>query len=47
MKDTVPSGKAGMNSERRLPPRVQELFGVAHEDLLALSVGVGLGVLAE
>ena len=37
--------------ERALPPRVQEalgeLVGSAREGLLALSVGVGLGVLAE
>jgi transposase-like protein len=37
--------------ELALPPRVQEalgqLFGAAKEGLLALSVGVGLGVLAE
>ena len=37
--------------ERALPPRVQEalreLVGSAKEGLLALSVGVGLGVLAE
>jgi hypothetical protein len=40
-----------MHTERPLPPRVQEalgeLVGVAQEGLLALSVGVGLGVLAE
>jgi hypothetical protein len=39
-----------MNTERPLPPRVQEalgeLVGVAQEGLLAHSVGVGLGVLA-
>src|SRR4051794_41389425 len=38
-------------AELALPPRVQEalgeLVGVAREGLLALSVGVGLGVLAE
>ena len=37
--------------ERPLPPRVQEalgeLVGAAKEGLMALSVGVGLGVLAE
>jgi hypothetical protein len=37
--------------ESALPPRVQEalgqLVGSAKEGLLALSVGVGLGVLAE
>ncbi len=51
MKETVPAGKASMNTERPLPPRVLEalgeLVGVAQEGLLALSVGVGLGVLAE
>ena len=51
MKETVPAGKAGMQMEHALPPRVQEalgeLVGVAQEGLLALSVGVGLGVLAE
>jgi len=37
--------------ELALPPRVQEalgqLVGAAKEGLLALSIGVGLGVLAE
>ena len=51
MNETVPAAKAGMNAERALPARVQEalgeLVGVAQEGLLALSVGVGLGVLAE
>lgn len=51
MKENVPAGKADMNTQRPLPPRVQEalgeLVGVAREGLLALSVGVGLGVLAE
>jgi transposase-like protein len=51
VKETVPAGKAGMNTERPLPPAVQEalgeLVGVAQEGLLALSVGIGLGVLAE
>jgi putative transposase len=51
VKDKVSAGKAGMHTERPLPPRVQEalgaLVGVAREGLLALSVGVGLGVLAE
>ena len=51
MKETVPAGKADMQMEHALPPRVQEalgeLVGVAQEGLLALSVGVGLGVLAE
>ncbi len=51
MKETVPSEQAVTRRERPLPPRVQEalgeLVGVAQEGLLALSVGVGLGVLAE
>jgi len=51
VKHTVPAAKAGMNTERPLPARIQEalgeLVGVAQEGLLALSVGVGLGVLAE
>lgn len=51
MKKTVSSGEAGVASGAVLPPRVQEalgeLVGVAREGLLALSVGVGLGVLAE
>jgi len=51
VKETVPAGKADMQMEHALPPRVQEalgeLVGVAQEGLLALSVGVGLGVLAE
>ena len=46
-KETVSLGPA----EAVLPPRVQEalgqLVGAAKEGLLALSVGVGLGVLAE
>ncbi len=49
--ETVPAAKADTHAERPLPPRVQEalgeLVGVAQEGLLALSVGVGLGVLAE
>src|SRR2546425_7097260 len=51
---TVPAAKvvtAEDAVEEPLPPRVQEalgeLVGVAKEGLLALSVGVGLGVLAE
>jgi transposase-like protein len=48
--ETVPLGQVGAE-ERALPPRVQEalgeLVGSAKEGLLALSVGVGLGVLAE
>ena len=47
---TVMLGQVG-TSELVLPPRVQEalgqLVGSAREGLLALSVGVGLGVLAE
>jgi transposase-like protein len=47
---TVSPGQVGM-CELALPPRVQEalgrLVGAAREGLLALSVGVGLGVLAE
>src|SRR5881628_2210420 len=49
--DTVPCGGAVTAAEAVLPARVQEalgqLVGVAKEGLLALSVGVGLGVLAE
>src|SRR5207253_10204728 len=51
---TVPAAKvvtAEDAVEEPLPPRVQEalgqLVGAAKEGLLALSVGVGLGVLAE
>jgi hypothetical protein len=48
---TVSVGPAGLASEAVLPARVQEalgeLVGSAREGLLALSVGVGLGVLAE
>ncbi len=51
MKETVPSKQAVTRGEHPLPPRVQEalgeLVGVAQEGLLALSVGLGLGVLAE
>jgi putative transposase len=47
---TVSLGQVG-REERALPPRVEEalgeLVGSAKEGLLALSVGVGLGVLAE
>jgi len=50
VKKTVSPAQAGMD-EIALPLRVQEalgqLVGVAREGLLALSVGVGLGVLAE
>jgi transposase-like protein len=48
--ETVSLGQVGQE-ELALPPRVQEalgeLVGSAREGLLALSVGVGLGVLAE
>jgi transposase-like protein len=48
--ETVSREQVG-SSELALPPRVQEalgqLVGAAKEGLLALSVGVGLGVLAE
>ena len=48
---TVPVAQAATAPEAVLPARVQEalgeLVGAAKEGLLALSVGVGLGVLAE
>ena len=48
---TVSLAQAVTASEAVLPARVQEalgeLVGAAREGLLALSVGVGLGVLAE
>jgi putative transposase len=48
---TVSAGQAVVGPETVLPVRVQEalgeLVGAAKEGLLALSVGVGLGVLAE
>jgi putative transposase len=48
---TVSVAQAATAQEAVLPARVQEalgeLFGAAKEGLLALSVGVGLGVLAE
>ncbi len=52
MKETTVSlAPAGVAAEAVLPARVQEalgeLVGAAREGLLALSVGVGLGVLAE
>jgi putative transposase len=51
VRNTVPAAKASARIERPLPPGVQEalgeLVGAAREGLLALSVGVGLGVLAE
>ncbi len=51
MGNTLPADEAGVKRERQLPPGVQgalgELVGAAREGLMALSVGVGLGVLAE
>jgi len=51
VKGNVPAEQAVTRMERPLPPRVQEalgeLVGAAQEGLMALSVGVGLGVLAE
>ena len=51
MEKTVSVAQAVTGSEAVLPARVQEalgeLVGAAREGLLALSVGVGLGVLAE
>jgi len=51
VKGTVSRSGAAVRSESVLPVRVQEalgeLVGAAREGLLALSVGVGLGVLAE
>src|SRR2546427_4917184 len=51
MKKTVPSVAEAPALEEELPVRVQEALGelaaAAREGLLALSVGVGLGVLAE
>ena len=51
MKETVTVAQVATASESVLPERVQEalgeLVGAAKEGLLALSVGVGLGVLAE
>ena len=50
MKETVPIAQATID-EAVLPERVQEalgqLVGAAKEGLLALSVGVGLGVLSS
>jgi transposase-like protein len=49
VKETVPVAQATIGQEAVLPARVQEalgeLVGAAREGLLALSVGVGLGVL--
>ncbi len=51
MKGNISAAQAVMSNERPLSPRVQEalgeLVGVAQEGLLALSVGLGLGVLTE
>jgi transposase-like protein len=51
VKENVPAEQAVTRIERPLPARVQEalgeLVGAAQEGLMALSVGVGLGVLAE
>ncbi len=51
MKETVSVAQAATAQEDDLPVRVQEalgeLVGAAKEGLLALSVGVGLGVLSE
>ncbi len=51
MKETVPAEQAVTSQEYPLAPRVQEalgeMVGIAQEGLLALSVGVGLAVLAE
>ena len=51
MKETVSAAQAAIVEEAVLPVRVQEalgeLVGAAKEGLLALSVGVRLGVLAE
>ena len=51
MKKTVSLAQAATAQEDVLPPRVQEalgeLVGAAREGLLALSVGVGLGVVCE
>ena len=50
MKENVPVASAA-TTENKLPPRVEEalgeLVGAAKDGLLALSVGVGLGVLTE
>jgi transposase-like protein len=51
VKEKLPAEQAVTNVERALAPAVQEalgeLVGAAQEGLMALSVGVGLGVLAE
>jgi putative transposase len=51
VKEKLPAEQVVTRPERALPPAVQEalgeLVGAAQEGLMALSVGVGLGVLAE
>jgi hypothetical protein len=51
VKETVSVAQVATAQEAVLPARVQdalgELVGAAKEGLLALSVGVGLGVMAE
>ncbi len=51
MKEKVSAAQAVTSNEHPLSPRVQEalgeLVGVAQERLVALSVGIGLGVLTE
>jgi len=51
VKEKLPAEQAVTRPEHPLPPAVQEalgeLVGAAQEGLMALSVGVGLGVLAE
>jgi putative transposase len=51
VKETTVSAAEVATATRELPPRVEEalgeLVGAAKEGLLALSVGVGLGVMAE
>jgi hypothetical protein len=51
MKKTIPPVTQAKPTQEQLPARVQEALGelvaAAREGLLALSVGVGLGVLAE
>jgi hypothetical protein len=51
MKENVPADEAITQMEHPLPPHIQEvlgkLVGVAQRGLLTLSIGIGLGVLAE
>ncbi len=51
VKGNASAAQAVTSNERPLSPRVQEalgeLVGVAQEGLVALSVGISLGVLAE